>query len=213
MTDDLAAHEAGHACAAVVLGADVLTIDMIGNEQYDGVVRHTLDDRYPSNARKRMKIILAGMIESADDADDLPTWPLRRDCSTDEANLADLAHRLRLDQKAYRQIEREALELTLDPEYLRLHAAVVGIAERTPVIDRARLARLIDSNRNRSRAMDQDIDAAQILDREVEIKARRAVADDSDAALVKALNVAHARAKRLYRLETETVEVRTFPIK
>jgi hypothetical protein len=115
--DRLAAHEAGHAAACVALGVPVLLVDTIGDDQVAGRVHHGLEVRTRGDARDRMQIILCGLIESADTWDDMPTWPLRRDASTDEANLSDLADALGLDDAGYQRDCTDALNLTLRPDY------------------------------------------------------------------------------------------------
>src|SRR5215204_5000115 len=104
MTDAerLAAHEAGHACACVLLGVTVRLVDVAGDATALGRVRHDLEQiRNRDDARKRMIIILCGWIESVEDWDELPSWPLDPDASTDEHNLDALAEYLQLDRKRY----------------------------------------------------------------------------------------------------------------
>lgn len=93
-----AAHEAGHACACVLLGVDVWLIDVAGDAEALGRVRHGLEDILsPDDARKRMLIILCGQIEGAEDWDEVPCWPLNPNASTDENNLHALGDYLGLD--------------------------------------------------------------------------------------------------------------------
>src|SRR5689334_11675546 len=92
----IAAHEGGHAVAAVLLGAHVRLIDVAGDATRLGHVEHIGADE-----RDRMKIILAGIIEGAETWAEIPTWPLRTDASTDERNLHDLADFLGLDERGY----------------------------------------------------------------------------------------------------------------
>ena len=50
-----AAHEAGHACACVLLGVPVRLIDVVGDARSLGVVRHGLEQMYNrDDARKRI---------------------------------------------------------------------------------------------------------------------------------------------------------------
>jgi hypothetical protein len=138
-----AAHEAGHACACVVLGVPVRLVDVAGDAEALGRVRHGLEQvSTPEDAHKRMLIILAGQIEGADHWDDVPSWPLQPNASTDEYNLDALAEYLGLDEKGYRQIAREALELTCSPDYYMLHQAVSGMLGYFPRIGPQMIARL-----------------------------------------------------------------------
>jgi hypothetical protein len=132
----LAAHEAGHACACVMLGVPVRVVDVVGDVKSLGYVLHGLTDRVGSedDARKRMLIILCGQIESADDWADVPSWPLNPNASTDEHNLDALADYLGLDREGYNEIALDALNLTLDPLYQSLHVAVTGMLGYFPRI-------------------------------------------------------------------------------
>jgi hypothetical protein len=145
MTDAerIAAHEAGHACACVVLNVPIRLIDVAGDATALGRVRHDLEDiTSRDDARKRMLIILAGSIESADHWHEVPSWPLNPSASTDEHNLDALAEWLGLDRKCYDEVALEALNLTLDPFYQTLHAAVTGMLGYVPRIGPRLLARL-----------------------------------------------------------------------
>jgi hypothetical protein len=69
MTDQerIADHEAGHACACMLLNVPVRLVDVAGDATLFGRVRHGLEDiRTPDDNEKRMKIILCGQIEGAD---------------------------------------------------------------------------------------------------------------------------------------------------
>jgi hypothetical protein len=140
----LAAHEAGHAAAAVVLGVPVRLVDVAGDATALGRVRHDLEQIHsPDDARKRMKIILCGWIESVEDWDELPSWPLDPNASTDEHNLHALAGYLRLDSPSYSDVTFEALKLTLDRDYKMLHVAITGMLDYTPRIGPELLGRLV----------------------------------------------------------------------
>jgi len=146
MTDAerIAAHEAGHACACVVLGVPVRLVDVAGDATALGRVRHGLEQiDNPDDARKRMKIILCGWIESVEDWDELPSWPLNPNASTDEHNLATLADYLELDSRSYDDVRFEALKLTLDRDYKMLHVAITGMLDYTPRIGPELSGRLV----------------------------------------------------------------------
>ena len=139
-----AAHEAGHACACVLLGVPVRLVDVVGDARTLGVVRHGLEQMYNrDDARKRMIIILCGPIEGADHWADVPSWPLNPAASTDEHNLHALAEYLGLDREGYNEIAREALNLTLDPFYQSLHVAVTGMLGYFPRIGPELIGRLV----------------------------------------------------------------------
>ena len=139
-----AAHEAGHACACVMLGVPVRVVDVVGDAQAAGYVRHGLEQMYNrDDARKRMVIILCGQIEGADHWAEVPSWPLNPGASTDEYNLDALADWLGLDREGYNEIAHEALNLTLDPLYQSLHVAVSGMLGYFPRIGPELLGRLV----------------------------------------------------------------------
>jgi hypothetical protein len=140
-----AAHEAGHACACVMLGVPVRVVDVLGDAKSLGYVLHGLTDRIRSedDARKRMLIILCGQIEGADHWAEVPSWPLNPDASTDEHNLDALADWLGLDREGYNEIRGEALNLTLDPFYQSLHVAVSGMLGYFPRIGPELIGRCI----------------------------------------------------------------------
>jgi len=139
----IAAHEAGHACACVLLGVPVRLVDVAGDAKALGRVRHGLEDiKTPDDARKRMLIVLCGQIEGADHWHEVPSWPLNPNASTDEYNLHALAEYLRLDERGYNKIAGEALALTLAPEYQMLHVAITGMLGYFPRIGPAMIDRL-----------------------------------------------------------------------
>ena len=147
MTDAkrVAAHEAGHAVAAVLLGVPVLLIDVVGDATASGRVRHGLEQVSDSeDARKRMLLILAGPIMAAQSWDEVPDWPLETHRSTDERNLAMLAGYLGLDEAGYRELFLEALKLTLTDEFCHLHRAVSGCLDFTTRIGPELLEQLQD---------------------------------------------------------------------
>jgi hypothetical protein len=143
--EQLCRHEAGHACAAALLGLNVQLLDTItryeatpggGLRVVYGVVRHSggIDDR--DSARRRMIVILCGPLEGAESWDEVPSWPLSEDApTTDEYNLWALADWLGLDEADYREVFREALALSLTSEYRILHQAVTGLLDYVPRLD------------------------------------------------------------------------------
>jgi hypothetical protein len=119
----------------VVLGVPVHLVDVVGDAETLGRVRHGLEDiRTPEDAHKRMLIILAGQIEGAEHWHEVPAWPLNPNASRDEYNLDALAEWLDLDEKGYGEVVYRALKLTLDPFYQSLHTAVTGMLSYTPRI-------------------------------------------------------------------------------
>ena len=107
-------------------------------------MRHDLEQVTSENdARKRIIIILCGQIESAEDWDELPSWPLRTHASTDEHNLAALADYLDLDERSYNDLKFEASSVTLGRDYQMLHAAITGMLSYTPRIGPELLGRLV----------------------------------------------------------------------
>jgi hypothetical protein len=108
-----------------------------------GVVRHGLEQvTSRDDARRRMLIILCGLIEGADDWDDIPEWPLRTNASSNELNLQAMAEYLGLDRESYDALRFEALRLTLDREYQLLFGAITGMLAYHPRIGPELIARL-----------------------------------------------------------------------
>ncbi len=143
--ESIAAHEAGHACACVLLNVGVKLIDIAGDATALGRVRHEGEDniRTREDARKRMLIILCGPFES-DDWEAIPKWPLHPGRSTDEYNLKALADALGLDERGYNDVLFEAIDLTLTPEYRMLHTAITGMLDYVPRIGPELLEQLHD---------------------------------------------------------------------
>ena len=138
----LAAHEAGHAVACMMLGATVLLIDTIGDERYAGHVTHNHQLRTNADVRDRALIILCGLIESADEFDDIPRWPLSHTNTSDEHHLALIVEHLDLNASEYSDLVLEAIRLTLKPAYQHMHVAITGLLDYTPRIDRRLLHEL-----------------------------------------------------------------------
>ena len=63
-----------------------------------------------------MLIVLCGRIEWAEDWDEVPSWPLDPNASSDEYNLHALAEYLGHDKDAYDALRFEALELIERPD-------------------------------------------------------------------------------------------------
>ena len=132
MTDTatVAAHEAAHATAALLLDLPVLSVSVQADDTTKGRVKILYSDTH-ADMHKRMTVILSGIVESGDP----PQWPLRTDRSTDEANLRQVADRLSLDAAGYSEAVRKALDLTTSTPYLRLHTAIAHALEQDGVLD------------------------------------------------------------------------------
>jgi len=146
--DQVAAHEAGHAVACVLLGVPVSLIDTIGDEHTTGRVFHDHQIVTRGDAIDRMKIVLAGLIESAEHPDDLPEWPLRPGIVkgsyvSDEHALFLIAQAIDLTEDEYRRVVIETLQLTTSRGYRLLHTAVCGFADHVPIVTRGMLADLV----------------------------------------------------------------------
>jgi hypothetical protein len=151
-TEDVCRHEAGHAAAATLLGLMVRLVDTTARTEptpggglcivYGSVhYREVITDR--DSARRRMVVILCGPMESANGWDDLPHWPLDEHAdTTDERNLWALCDWLDLEERDYRKVMLEAIELTLTNEYRIPHTAVTGMLDNTPRIDAALFERV-----------------------------------------------------------------------
>lgn len=134
------AHEAGHAAACMLLGVPVRLVDATGDATTLGRTEHEGADGDPET---RMKIILGGLVASAESISDLPAWPLDPDHgTTDERRLALLAKVLDLDAGRYGEIVDEVLALSESPEYKRLHIAIAHALEQHGQLDAIALRRI-----------------------------------------------------------------------
>lgn len=139
----VAAHEGGHAVALVLLGVGVKLIDIAGDATALGRVHHEGAENMCSreDAIKRMLIILSGPLMS-DSWEAIPKWPLSKHRSTDEYNLAVISEALGLEKRDYDKVLHEALKLTCNREFERLHVAVTGMLDYVPRIGPELLDRL-----------------------------------------------------------------------
>jgi hypothetical protein len=129
----VAAHEAAHCCAALLLNLPVLSASVEPDENTTGRVRVLYQDT-AEDAHKRMSVILAGLVESGE----APEWPLGN-CTTDETNLREITDRLGLDRRGYDKAVREALDLTTSQPYERLRAVIADLLERHGRLDQQAL--------------------------------------------------------------------------
>jgi uncharacterized protein len=129
----LAAHEAGHATAALLLGLEVESAhapywtieDSLAGDPYEpaGQVRMTTAS-IGRDARSYALAILAGPI-CDDRADWPPSWPLSlAPTTTDERQVTELAKHLDLDRAGYSHLVQDAFALTASEPFMRLHAAI-----------------------------------------------------------------------------------------
>jgi HK97 family phage prohead protease len=142
--EQVCAHEAGHAAMCVLLGVPVRLVDVTGDETALGRTHHELGaPDTDADLATRMKIILGGLIESAESITDLPAWPLDADCgTTDQRRLALLARALGLDSAEYEEIRDETLDLSESSEYKRLHIAISHLLEQHGTLDQHTLIRI-----------------------------------------------------------------------
>jgi HK97 family phage prohead protease len=137
------AHEAGHASMALLLGVPVRLVDVTGDETALGRTHHGLAENTDEDHVTRMKIILGGLIESADSFADLPVWPLDLDHgTTDRRRLAALAKLLSLDSAGYDGIVNGAIDLWGSARYKRLHAVISLALEQHGRLDSIALQRI-----------------------------------------------------------------------
>lgn len=113
-----------------------------------GYVEYEPHSHTHDGAVNRIMVILGGLIESADTADDLPAWPLDPEAGpyeerADRRLLATLAKRLELTERQYDRIEGHALTLASHPTYRQMVTAITGTLDFTPIIDRDCLARVV----------------------------------------------------------------------
>jgi hypothetical protein len=95
-----------------------------------------------------MKIVLCGLIESAEHPDDLPEWPLRPgpvsgSYVSDQHALYLIAQALHLSEDEWRRTLIESLQLTSSRAYQMLFAAVTGFMDHQPVVTHDMLADLV----------------------------------------------------------------------
>lgn len=142
--EDIARHEGAHAAMAVTLGVPV---KFVGLDQAGGYVEYEPHSHTPEGAARRMMVILAAVIETATNGDDLPEWPIDPDDGPAELRhdrhlLAELAQRLQLGEREYGQILKATLDITCTDAYRHLVEAVTGGLDFTPRIDADLLTQL-----------------------------------------------------------------------
>ena len=143
--EQIAAHESAHAAAAVVLGTPVRLIDTVANGDVLGGVWHDLRVTDRDTARRRAMVILAGLIESAETADDLPRWPLDPHPipGSDEQKLGTIGELLGWDEQDYENMVAETCRLMLSTSYGILFTTISGALNYTPRLDQKALRRLL----------------------------------------------------------------------
>ena len=144
--EEIARHEAGHAAMAVLLGVGVRCV---GLDPHGGYVEYDAHSHTPEGAVNRMLIILAGLIESARTADDLPTWPLNTTAGRDGEQhdrtlLKTLADTHELTESGWETILITALTITSKDRFYRmLVTATCGLLDYRPILNRELLANAI----------------------------------------------------------------------
>jgi hypothetical protein len=132
----------------VALGIPVHLVDVRG----DAARRGFTQCEYPgdrSYAFKRMIVILCGPIMGAKSFDEVPSWPLNPTRSTDERNLYELSEYLGLDERGYRRVVRDALNLSCTPTFNQLFVAITGMLDYVPQIDSDLLEEVIEIRERR----------------------------------------------------------------
>lgn len=142
--ETIARHEAGHAAMCMILGVSVKVIDTIGDGGTTvGYTVHNLDVTDRTTALHRMMVLLAGLIESADDWEQIPKWPLRHGMpGSDETGLAILADALALTAKGYDDLLHQTINIMLTREYLMLHSTITGVLDYHPRVGPELIARI-----------------------------------------------------------------------
>jgi HK97 family phage prohead protease len=151
----LAAHEAGHAAAALLLNIPVielaaprrdfaaLTTEPENPEDAAGHVRHDLPDAALDEPATARAVAIASLAGPLADGKRAPGWPLSlAPVTPDEATLAQLVKQLGLDQDGYQQLLADARGLIESHAYARLHAALAAAAEQHEHLDAAAIHRI-----------------------------------------------------------------------
>ena len=148
--EQLAAHEAGHACACVLLHIPVRVVsvtpdaDVVGNVRHGGFVDHELVPEDVESAKLRMQVILCGLIMGDCDEDPVPDWPIPEGVpGSDRANLKAFAEACKFNENDWLALLVRAYRLTIQPRFVYLHQAVTGLLDYVPRIDTEGLTRLI----------------------------------------------------------------------
>jgi hypothetical protein len=202
---DVIDHEAAHASCAALLGLPLLgvEVDTLGG----GCTRVLYAD---ADLAQRVKVIIAGMIQSGD----APPWPPRTDQTTDERNLHRLVKQIGLDGRDYRRLVNETEALAASPKFKILRATIAAMVEHHGgALSGPQLRRLIGDALVSEATLDEelaDIEAHAAARQPTRYKATSSF--DHDDALWKALGEANARALRAHRLANERVEIKTFPV-
>jgi uncharacterized protein len=134
----IAAHEARHAAAAMVLDVEVLEA-RVDNPAPDraGHVMHVA-----GTGRQDALISLAGRM--GDDGWP-PAWPPRTDCSTDEGHVAEYVKAAGLDEAGYTQLCADASRLVGTPEFKSKAGVIEALLDHGCVLDRDKLDQINDA--------------------------------------------------------------------
>ena len=141
--EDVAAEEAGHAVACVLLG-----IDCVGARfewGLNGILAggrtltpNLLDDLDRDRGRDILVMLMCGPIMGDRG---LPEWPPSRDAyQQDEVHIAIFGDYLGLNEASWHGLRAAAYRFTCSDECMNLYTAVMGVFEHTPTIDRSALA-------------------------------------------------------------------------
>jgi hypothetical protein len=130
--EDIARHESGHACAAVLLGIPVTAarIERTPDGRPWGFISYP--DLLAEIDKKRVRdIAVMTMCGPIMEGRDLPSWPPSRDAyHQDERHMACYADYLGLDEAGWYGLRAEAYRLTATDEFCHLWEATTGLLER-----------------------------------------------------------------------------------
>lgn len=160
----VADHEASHASSAALLDLPVVRLSIAPEGPYDGLTT-VIHSETRRDRRKRAQVILAPLLEEHR----APTWPLQTDRTTDERNLAWLAHADHLERGDYERIVTDTRALIATPAYKRLRLAIAHAALTLgPVLDEPVLDRLIGEIAMHDRTLDDELEEVFAHERERE---------------------------------------------
>jgi hypothetical protein len=133
-----------------LVGRPVKVVDTLGDGAGIRGFVHTQWPGEPSDAYLEMLVTLAGPIASAKTFDEIPSWPLDPSVEgSDEARLAELSEHLKLDERGYRRVVRDALNLSCTSAFEQLFTAVTGMLTHVPVMSSDLLEQVIEISEQR----------------------------------------------------------------
>lgn len=135
---NVAPHESRHVAMAVLEGAVVESVDVMGGRGFDGLCRYAMRVHDRDSALARARIVLAPFVAEGS----APPWPLRSDRSDDEADVARIADQIGMTQREYERVLRDTASIMREPRFKMLHAAIAAALRKDGFLTGVELRRI-----------------------------------------------------------------------